>query len=161
ELQHALGVGAERYVDRRRDLFAEHRAAFDFLADAVERQVRPGKNPAGQALAFANQAEQQMLGLDRRAAHLRRFIPRKEENASGPFGIAFKHRDPCRHYTASVSAPSAIRGWPAGRSRPPSRRSTRSHADASAELCVAMIEVKPCSRCISFSNACNSSAVCS
>ena len=56
KLQHALGFGAERDLDRGRDLLAEDRAAFDFLADVFERQVRAREDPAGQALAFANQA---------------------------------------------------------------------------------------------------------
>ena len=101
ELQHALGLGAEGNLDRGRDLLAEDRAAFDFLADALEREVRPREDPARQALAFANQSEQQMLGLDRRAAELGRFIAREEQDAPRAFRIAFKHpnvrREQARH----------------------------------------------------------------
>ena len=64
ELEHALGFRAERNLDRGRDLLAEHRAAFDFLADGFQGQVRSGEDPAGEALAFPNQAEQQVLGLN-------------------------------------------------------------------------------------------------
>ena len=39
ELEHALGFGAERDLDRRGHLLPEHRPPFDFLADVLERQV--------------------------------------------------------------------------------------------------------------------------
>ena len=52
ELQHALGFGAERDLDRGRDLLAEDGAAFDFLADVFEGQVRARKDPARQALCL-------------------------------------------------------------------------------------------------------------
>jgi hypothetical protein len=46
ELQHALGFRAERDLDGGRDLLAEHRAAFDFLADVFEGEMRARENPA-------------------------------------------------------------------------------------------------------------------
>ena len=47
KLQNPLGFGAERNFDRGRHLLAEHRPAFDFLADVLERQVRAREDPAG------------------------------------------------------------------------------------------------------------------
>ena len=91
ELQHALGFGAERDLDRGRDLLAEHRAAFDFLADVFEGQVRAREDPARQPLAFANQAEQQVLGLNRDAAELAGLVAGEEENPPRPFGVPFEH----------------------------------------------------------------------
>ena len=91
KLQHALGFGAERDLDRRRDLLAEHGPAFDLLPDAFEGEVRAGKDPAGQALAFPDQSEQQVLGLDRDAPELTGLVPREEEDTSRPFRIAFEH----------------------------------------------------------------------
>ena len=79
KLQHALGFGAERDLDRGRHLLAEDRAAFDFLADVLEGQVRAGKDPAGQALALANQAQKEVLGLDRDAAELAGLVAGEEE----------------------------------------------------------------------------------
>ena len=67
KLQDPLGFGAERYLDRRRDFLAEDRAALDFLANGLERQVRAGEDPAGESLAFADQPKEQVLGLDRNA----------------------------------------------------------------------------------------------
>ena len=91
ELQHALRLGAERNLDRGRDLLAEDRAALDFLADTLERQVRARKDAARQPLALANQAEEQMLGLNRDAAELAGLIAGEEENPSRPFRVAFEH----------------------------------------------------------------------
>ena len=91
KLQHALRLGAERNLDRRRDLLAEHRAALDLLADVLERQVRAREDAAGEPLAFADQAEEQMLGLDRNAAELAGLISGEEENPSRPFRVAFEH----------------------------------------------------------------------
>jgi hypothetical protein len=45
----------------------------------------------GQGFVLAHQAEQQMLGLDVRAAILAGFVSRKENNASCFFCIAFEH----------------------------------------------------------------------
>ena len=91
ELQHALGFGAERDLDRGRDLLAEHRAAFDFLADAFEGQVRAREDPARQPLALANQAQQQVLGLNRDAAELGGLVAGEEKHAPRSFRVAFEH----------------------------------------------------------------------
>ena len=85
KLQHALGFGAERELDRGRHLLAEDRPAFDFLPDIFEREMGAGKNPAGQPFAFANQAEQQVLGLNRDASELTGLVTGEEENSSWPF----------------------------------------------------------------------------
>ena len=91
ELQHPLGFGAERDLDRRRHLLAEDRPAFDFLADVFEREMRPGKDPAGQALTFPNQPKQQVLGLNGNAAELAGLVSGEEKYSSGSFGIPFEH----------------------------------------------------------------------
>ena len=91
ELQDALGFRAERNLDRGRDLLAEHGAPFDFLADALEGQVGPREDAAGQPLALADQAQQEVLGFDRDAAELTRFVPGEEEDAPRSFRVAFEH----------------------------------------------------------------------
>ena len=91
ELQHALRLGAERDLHRRGDLLAEDRAAFDFLADVFEREVRARKNAARQPFPFANQPEQQVLGLDRDAAELAGLVAGEEQHPSSPFGVPFEH----------------------------------------------------------------------
>ncbi len=91
ELQDALGFGAEGDLDRGRDLLAKDGPAFDFLADALEGEVRAGENAAGQTLALANQPEKEVLGLDRDAAELTRLVPREEKNPPRSFRIAFEH----------------------------------------------------------------------
>ena len=108
-LQDALGFGAEGNLDRGRHLLAEHGPAFDFLANAFEREVRAGENAAGQALALANQPEEEVLGLNRDAAELTRLVPGEEENPPRSFRIAFEHPGylwfigslACIHYTTA------------------------------------------------------------
>ena len=91
ELQNPLGFSAERDLDRRRHLLAEDRPAFDFLADVFEREVRTSEDPAGQALPFPNQPQEQMLGLDRDAAELASLVSCEEKYSTGSFGIPFEH----------------------------------------------------------------------
>ena len=91
KLQHPLGFGAERDLDRGRDLLAEYRPAFDFLADVFEGEMRPREDPAGEPLALANQAQQEVLGLNRDAAELTGLVSGEEENSPGPFGVPFEH----------------------------------------------------------------------
>src|SRR6185436_14006058 len=94
KLQHPLGFRAEWNLDGRRDLLAEHCAAFDFLANILERQVRAGENPACEAFAFAYQAKEQVLGFDRNASELTRLIACKKENSSCSFRVPFEHLVP-------------------------------------------------------------------
>ncbi len=91
ELQHPLGFGAEGDFDRGGHLLAEHGPPLDLLADVVQGQVRAGEDPARQPLAFADQPQQQVLGLDRDAAELAGFVTGEEENSPRPFGVAFEH----------------------------------------------------------------------
>ena len=77
--------------------------------------MRAREDPAGQPLAFANQAEEQVLGLNGDAAELAGLIAREEEDPSRPFCIAFEHPAClkvtswcgsasllCRHYKAKL-----------------------------------------------------------
>ena len=90
-LEDALGFGAERDSDRRRDFFAENRTAFDFLADVFERQVRAREDPARQTFTFPDESEQQVLGFNRHTPELTGLVPGKEENSSCPLGVPLKH----------------------------------------------------------------------
>ena len=90
-LQDPLGLAAEGNLDRGRDLLAEDRPAFDVLADAVERQVRALEDPAGQTLAFTDQPEQQVLGLNRDAAELTRLVAGEEQNPPRSFRVPLEH----------------------------------------------------------------------
>ncbi len=91
ELEHPLGLGAEGNLHRGGYLLAEDRASLDFFSDVLEREVGTGENPARQALALANQPQQQVFRLDRRAAELGRFISREEQHSTRALRIAFKH----------------------------------------------------------------------
>ena len=76
--QHALALVAQRQIDRSRNLLPDRGVPFDLLADGIDRGVR-AQEPVGQRLIFAQQAQQQMLGLDVRAAELARLIPREKD----------------------------------------------------------------------------------
>ena len=90
-LKDALGFRAEGDLDRGRNLLPEHGAPLDFLANALEREVRAGKDAARQALAFPYEPEQQVLGLNRDAAELAGLVAREEENPARAFRVAFEH----------------------------------------------------------------------
>ena len=68
--------------------------------------VGTGKDPARQALALTNQAEQQVLGLDLRAAKLRGLVPGEEQDPAGALRVAFEHfpSQIIRHATAPAFA---------------------------------------------------------
>ena len=91
KLQHALGFGAERDLHRRGNLLAEDRAAFNLFSDVFEGQVRASENATREPFALANQPQQQVLGLDRYAAELARFVAGEEEHPSGAFSVTFEH----------------------------------------------------------------------
>ena len=91
--QHPLALVAQRQIDRGRDLLADRGVRFDLLADRFDRGVR-AQEPVGQRLVFAQQAQQQVLGLDVRAAELAGLVAREEDDASGFLRISFKHNSP-------------------------------------------------------------------
>ena len=92
-VQDALAFLAQRDFHRGGDALAHGDARFDFLADGFDRAVRAQKS-VGQRLVFAQQAEQQVLGLDVRAAVLARLVPREKDHAPCLLCIAFKHGSP-------------------------------------------------------------------
>ena len=62
----------------------------DLLADRLHGGVR-AQEAIGQCLVFAQQAQQQVLGLDIGRAELAGLIPRKEDHAPCLLRIAFEH----------------------------------------------------------------------
>jgi hypothetical protein len=63
-LQHRLGVGRDRNLDVRGDLRPSGRRLADLHVHGHGVQPRAFENPAGQPLAFPQQAEEEMLGFD-------------------------------------------------------------------------------------------------
>ena len=51
----------------------------------------PGENPTREALAFPDQPEQEMLGLDGDAAELTRFVAGEEQYTPRSFCVSLKH----------------------------------------------------------------------
>src|SRR5437879_7990304 len=68
-IQNALALRAERHFDGSRYALADSDAGFDLLAYRFDRALL-AQETVGQGLVLAHQAEQQMLGLDVRAAIL-------------------------------------------------------------------------------------------
>ena len=88
--QHALALVGEREVDGGRDFLADGGVAFDLFADGFDRGVR-AKKAVGECLVFAQEPEQEMLGLDIGGAELAGLIPGEEDDAPRLFCIAFEH----------------------------------------------------------------------
>src|SRR5215510_6080283 len=118
ELEHTFRLAAEGNLDRSRHLLPEDRAALDFLANTFERQMRSRENTAGQPLAFTNQAEEQVLGLNRRATELRGFIAGEKKNAPRSFRISFKHPTFDRKTGVSWAFLKALYGMPSASPTP-------------------------------------------
>src|SRR6266851_4921776 len=89
-IKDALALRAERHFDGGRDALANSDAAFDLFAYRFDRALL-AQETVGQRLVLAHQAEQQMLGLDVRAAILAGFVPRKKYDASRFLCITFEH----------------------------------------------------------------------
>ena len=93
--QHALALVRERQVHAGRDLFADGGVRLNLLANRLHRGVR-AQEAVGQRLVLAQQAQQQVLGLDIGRAELAGLIPREEDHAPRLLRIAFEHRGlPC------------------------------------------------------------------
>ena len=89
--EHALALDRERDLDRGGDLLAVGRAALDLLADLLHGEVALAEQPRGEALPLADQAEQQVLGLDGRTAQLARLVAGEEDHPPSPLGVALEH----------------------------------------------------------------------
>ena len=88
--KHALALVRKRQVNGGGDFFADGSVRFNLLADRVHRGVR-AQEAVGQRLIFAQEAKQQVLGLDIRRAELAGLIPREEDHAPCLLRIAFEH----------------------------------------------------------------------
>ena len=88
--QHALALVAQRQIHRSGNLLADGGVPFDLLADGFHRRVRP-QEAVGQRLILPQQSQQQMFGLDIRAAELAGLVPREEDYSSRFLRVALKH----------------------------------------------------------------------
>jgi hypothetical protein len=55
--------------------------------------VRPSKDPAREPLSFTNEAEEEVLGLNRNTAKLGGLIAGEKEHAPRSFRVTFEHPD--------------------------------------------------------------------
>src|SRR5712692_2254315 len=91
--KHALALMAQRQLDRGRHFFAQGGMRFDLLADRFHGRAGV-EETVGQRLILPQQPQQQMFGLDARAAGLTRLKTGEKDPPAGLFGITFKH-DSC------------------------------------------------------------------
>ena len=89
--QYPLGLGGKRDLYRGRDLVPNDNTILDFLTDAFHGEVRLGEKPASQTFAFSNEAEQEVLRLDRVTAQLRCFVSGKEDYPLSSLGVPLEH----------------------------------------------------------------------
>src|SRR6202041_169839 len=89
--------------------------AFDLLADGLDRSVR-AQESIGQGFIFAQEPQQQVLGLYIRRPELACFVAREENHAPGFLRITFKHNapspEPFRPRRLTLS--TLLKPWPGG-----------------------------------------------
>ena len=90
--QHALALLAQRQVDRGRNLFPNRRSPLDLLADRLNRGVGGAQEAVGKGFVFAEQAEQEVLGLNVGTSKLTCFVAGEEDHAAGLLGITLEHK---------------------------------------------------------------------
>src|ERR1700722_3873082 len=82
--QHALAFMAQGQIDGGRHFLAERGVRLDLLTDRFDRRGR-AKEAVGEGFILAEQAEQQMFGLNAWAAKLTGFIPGEEDYPASLF----------------------------------------------------------------------------
>src|ERR1700683_2851135 len=88
--EHALALIAQWKIYRGRNLFSNGSVTLDLLADGLYRGVR-AQESIGQGFVFAQEPQQQVLGLYIRRPELACFVARKKDDAPGFLRITFKH----------------------------------------------------------------------
>ena len=89
--QHALAFVAQRQIHGGGNLLADGGVAFDLLADRLHGGMRT-QEPVRQRLVFAQQAEEQVFGLDVRTAELAGLVPREEDHPPRLLRVTLKHK---------------------------------------------------------------------
>jgi hypothetical protein len=90
ERQNPLALVTQGQIDARGDLLPDRRLRLDLFANRFDVGLAAEK-PVSQRLVFPQQAQQQMLRLNVRAAKLAGLVPREEDDPAGLFGVAFEH----------------------------------------------------------------------
>jgi hypothetical protein len=89
--QHALAFVAEGQVHAGGDLLADGGMSFDLLSNGLHGGMRTQKT-VRQRLVLSKQAQEEMFGLDVRAAKLAGFIPREENYSARLLRVSLKHK---------------------------------------------------------------------
>jgi len=89
--EDALALVRKGQVDAGWDRIANDGMAFDLLADGFHGSMGV-QEAVGECLVFAQQAEEEVVGLNVGRAELAGFVTGEEDHAARFFGIAFEHR---------------------------------------------------------------------
>src|SRR6266545_1986976 len=90
--QDLLGFLRERQLGRRRNALDEDAVSLDFAADLLRLDVEAGEDLLDDVLPLAEDAEQQVLGLDHLGAELGGLVAREEESSARFLVVLLKHR---------------------------------------------------------------------
>ena len=91
QLEDALGLGRERHFAERQRLREAGQGPLDFRLDGLEPEPEPLQHRGRDALAVADQAEQDVLGADEIVAEPSRLFPCQDDDPSRPLGESFEH----------------------------------------------------------------------
>ena len=89
--QNALAFVAQRKIHGGGNLFPDGGVPFDLLADRLHRGVR-AQEPVRQRLVFAQQAQEQVFGLNVGTAELAGLVPREEDYPPRLLRVTLKHK---------------------------------------------------------------------
>src|SRR6516164_1002716 len=88
--KNALTFVRKREIYRGRNFLANRSSTFNFLANALDRRMI-SQETIGQILIFPDQAQQQVLGFNRRATELARFVASEEYDPPCSLSVSFEH----------------------------------------------------------------------
>ena len=93
-LQHPRAGSAERYLLGLRDFLAAREATDDVAAEVVEGDTGSRENPAAKPLAFVQEPEEDVLGLDGARPGLADLGASVEEDVERSLGEPIEHTRP-------------------------------------------------------------------
>src|SRR5438105_13516114 len=89
--QNPFALIRKRQVNRGRNLLTNSGSAFNLLPDAFDRGMI-SQETISQILIFADQSQQQVLGLDCGTTELAGFVTSEENDPAGSFSVSFEHK---------------------------------------------------------------------
>ena len=101
QLEDALGLRGERHLTEREGLRESGERPLDLGLHGLQTEPETLQDRGGDALAVADQAEQDVLGPYEIVAEPTRFLASQDDDPSRPFGESFKHWSPLAPFVAA------------------------------------------------------------